>query len=126
MKFQKISTILIWSQNWQKLAEWYQNTFNLKLVEEINHPQDTGKLFEFSGGETWLWIGHHSEIKGQNLDPYRIMFNINVDSIQETFAYLQKQGVEVVAKPFKAPTFDKWFATLSDPDGNTLQIIGPR
>lgn len=126
MQFQKISTILIWSENWKTLAEWYQETFNLQLVEEINHPQDTGRLFEFPEGGVWLWIGQHSQIKGQNADPHRIMFNINVDSVDEAFDYLQKRGTKVIAKPFKAPTFDKYFATFSDPDGNTFQIIGLR
>lgn len=126
MQFQKISTILIWSENWQKLADWYQSTFKLKMVEEINHPQDTGRLFEFPEGGVWLWIGQHSQIKGQNSDPHRIMFNINVDSVDKAFVYLQKQGAKIIANPFKAPTFDKWFATFSDPEGNTLQVIGPR
>jgi hypothetical protein len=48
--FHKISTIIIWSHDFQKLADWYQKTFDLKIVEEINHPQDTGRLFEFKDG----------------------------------------------------------------------------
>ena len=54
------------------------------------------------------------------------MYNISVDSVDTAYAYLIKKGVTVIAKPFKAPTFDKWFATFSDPDGNTIQLIGPR
>jgi len=42
MQFNKISTILIWSENWKRLADWYQETFSLKLIEKIGHPQDTG------------------------------------------------------------------------------------
>lgn len=126
MIYKKISTILIWSENWKRLADWYQSTFNLHLVEEILHPQDTGRLFEFSEGGVWLWIGQHSEIKGQNKDPHRIMCNINVDSVEASYAELQQKGIAFIAPPFKAPTFDKWFATLTDPDGNTLQIIGAK
>lgn len=51
------------------------------------------------------------------------MFNINVDSVDEAFDYLQKRGTKVIAMHFKAPTFDKYFATFSDPDGNSFQII---
>lgn len=122
--FQKISTILIWSQEYKKLADWYQQVFGLTVNEALTHPQDTGILFDFPGGSPWLWIGQHSGIKGKNADPLRIMFNINVDSVKEAYAYLQEKGVTCIAPPFKAPTMEKWFATFSDPDGNTIQIIG--
>jgi catechol 2,3-dioxygenase-like lactoylglutathione lyase family enzyme len=126
MIFHKLSTVLIWSENANKLADWYQNTFNLRVVQELNHPQDTGVLFEFPGGDTWLWIGQHSEVHGKNPDPHRHMFNLNVDSVQKAYEYLIDKGVEFFAKPFKAPTMEKYFATFYDPDGNFIQIIGPR
>lgn len=122
--FHKISTILLWSEDYKKLAAWYQDVFNLKVIDQLDHPNDTGILMEFPDGLPWLWCGKHSEIKGKNKDPLRIMFNINVDSVTEAYEYLKGKGVNFIASPFKAPTFDKWFATLSDPDGNTVQIIG--
>lgn len=126
MEFQKISTILIWSQDFQALANWYQNMFNLSVVEELDHPKDTGVLFEFPGGDTWLWIGQHSEVHGKNQDPHRHMFNINVDSVTAAYEYLIAKGVKFLAKPFKAPTFDSYFATLYDLDGNLVQLIGDK
>ena len=39
---------------------------------------------------------------------------------------LKARGVTFVAAPYKAPTFDKYFATLKDPDGNLVQLIGPK
>ena len=124
MKFKKLSTVLIWSGNFKRLADWYKDVLKLKVVEEINHPKDTGVLFEISPDSSWLWIGQHSKVKGTNADPNRHMFNLDVDSVQQAFKYLQNQGVKVVAKPFKAPTFDKHFATFQDIDGNIFQIIG--
>lgn len=124
--FHKISTILIWSEDYRRLADWYQNVFNLTINEELNHPQDTGILFDFPDGSPWLWIGQHSEIHGKNKDHLRIMFNINVDSVGKAYAYLKTKSVKFIATPFKAPTMDKWFATFSDPDGNTIQIIGKK
>lgn len=123
-RFQKISTILIWSENFKALADWYQDVFDFTPIEEINHPQDTGRLFELESGSVWLWIGQHSEVHGKNPDPARHMFNINVESVDEAYQYLVSKGVEVVAPPFKAPTFDKYFATFYDLDGNMVQIIG--
>lgn len=124
--FQKISTILLWSDNFERLGAWYQDVFNLKVIEQLDHPKDTGILMEFPGGQPWLWCGMHSEIKGINKDPLRFMFNINVDSVEEAYTYLIGKNVTVIAKPFKAPTMDKYFATFSDPDGNTIQIIGKK
>ncbi len=124
MGFKKISTILIWSENYRKLSDWYQNVFDLSVVEELNHPKDTGVLFEFKDGGPTIWIGQHSEVKGKNSDPCRIMFNISVDSVGKSYEYLLKKGVKFLAKPFKAPTFDKYFATFFDLDGNLVQIIG--
>ena len=124
MQFKKLSTILIWSQDFQKLADWYQDIFGFKVVEELDHPKDTGVLFEISPGSPWLWIGQHSKVRAQNPDPNRHMINFDVDSVQKAFEYLKEKGVKVVAKPFKAPTFDKYFATFKDPEANTFQIIG--
>jgi hypothetical protein len=124
MTYQKISTILIWSEDFRKLANWYQTNFDLKVVEELDHPKDTGVLFEFPQGDTWLWIGQHSEVNGQNSDPHRHMFNINVDSVTQAYKLLLSKGVKFLATPFKAPTFDKYFATMYDLDGNLIQIIG--
>jgi len=108
------------------LADWYQITFDLKVIQEINHPNDTGRLFEFPEGGVWLWVGQHSEVKGQSKDPCRIMFNINVDSITDAYEYLLSKNIKIIAPPFKAPTFDKYFVTFSDPDGNLGQLIGPK
>lgn len=123
--FQKISTILLWSEDYKRLAAWYQDVFNVRVIEQLDHPKDTGILMEFPDGHgPWLWAGRHSAIQGTNKDPLRIMFNVSVDSVSEAYAYLKGKGVTFIAEPFKAPTFDKWFATFSDPDGNTIQIIG--
>lgn len=126
MTFHKISTILIWSEHYKQLADWYEKTFDLTVAETITHPKDTGVLFEFPDGGPWLWIGQHSEVKGKNLDPNRIMFNITVDSVQKSYEELLSKGVKFFATPFKAPTFDKYFATLYDLDGNFVQLIGPK
>jgi uncharacterized glyoxalase superfamily protein PhnB len=124
--YKNISCIIIWSGNWKDLAAWYEEKLGLKKIEEINHPRDTGRLYEFSPRTCWLWIGKHDKVKGKTKEPFRHMFNIEVDSVSKVFRELKEKGVEFIASPFKAPTFDKWFATFSDPDGNMIQIVGPK
>jgi catechol 2,3-dioxygenase-like lactoylglutathione lyase family enzyme len=117
-----ISTILIWSEDFRALADWYQEMFDLKVVEELDHPQDTGVLFQV--GAIMLWIGQHSEVHGKNKDIHRHMFNFTVDSVSKAYERLQKKGVRFLATPFKAPTMDKYFATFYDLDDNLIQLIG--
>lgn len=119
-----ISAILIWSENYQKLADWYREKLDLQVLEELNHPKDTGIGFEV--GHMYLWIGQHSKVNGKNKDMHRHMFNFQVDSVSETYKTLKKRGVEFLAEPFKAPTFDSYFATFYDLDGNLVQLIGDK
>lgn len=70
------------------MAEWYQTIFQLELVEEDIHPQDTGRLFKLPKREAMLWVGQHSEIKGKNLDLHRIMVDFEVISVQKAYHYL--------------------------------------
>src|SRR3989344_1085973 len=115
MKLNKIRNVLIWSEDYQALGQWYQEKLGLEVIEELNHPNDTGVLYKV--GESSLWVGKHSEVYGKSKDPYRIMFNISVDSVQEAYELLKGKGVEFIAEPFKAPTFDSYFATFKDLDG---------
>lgn len=124
MKLKNISAVLIWSENYKKLADWYIEKLGLKIVDEINHPNDTGLGFRVGNG--YLWIGQHSKVKGKNKDMHRIMFNFEVDSVTKTYEELKSKGVKFFASPFKAPTFDKYFATFYDLDNNLVQLVGDK
>lgn len=117
-----ISAVLIWSDDYRKLADWYQQKLGLVPKEELTHPKDTGVIFRV--GNVNLWIGQHSKVKGKNKDIHRHMFNFVVDSVTKSYEELKKRGVKFLAKPFKAPTFDKYFATFYDLDNNLVQLVG--
>ncbi len=124
IKFEKISTVLIWSADFKKLANWYERIFHFKVIEELDDPQDTGVLFEINPEGPWLWIGQHSEVTGKNPDPHRHMINVNVESVSAATAYLKSENIIFLAEPFKAPTMNRYFATFYDLDGNLVQLIG--
>lgn len=42
MKFNGIRNVLIWSEDYRALSKWYQDKLELAVIEEINHPDDTG------------------------------------------------------------------------------------
>ena len=122
MQLNKISAVLLWSEDYIALSDWYKEKLELATIEEIHHPDDTG--IGLSVGESYLWIGKHSEVKGKSKDPYRIMFNISVDSVNSAYNELKAKGVDFIAEPFKAPTYDMYFSTFTDLDGNVVQLIG--
>lgn len=122
--FKKFSDVIIWSQDYKKLAKWYQEKLGLKKIGEVDHPEDM--CIGFRIGDVELWVGYHNKVKGKNKDKYRIMQNLAVDSVSATYEKLSQKGVQFLAKPFKAPTFDKYFATFEDMDGNILQLIGDK
>lgn len=120
--FKNISTVLIWSENYRALADWYIEKLGLKTLNEIHHPDDTG--VRLSIGNVILWIGQHSQVHGKNKDIHRHMFNIEVDSVTKACELLKVRGVKFLAAPFKAPTFDRYFATFYDLDDNLVQVVG--
>lgn len=124
--YKSLSTVLIWSGNYKKLAKWYKDVLGLKVTWESTHPEDTGILFGFENGETDLWIGQHDRVKGKNKDVYRHMINIKVDSVSKIYNQLLKKGVKFEAKPFKAPTLPYFFATFYDPEDNIIQLVGEK
>lgn len=122
-----VSDLIIWSEDYKALAKWYKDILELKQVGEVNHPEDKAIGFSIgndTGNNVELWIGYHDKVIGKNKDKYRIMVNYAVESVNETYNRLVKKGVKFLVKPFKAFTFDKYFATFEDPDGNILQLIG--
>lgn len=121
-----ISYVLIWSQDYKKLANWYKDKLGLKAAAEFTHPDDSGVDFEFVGGGTKLWIGQHSKIKGENKDFHRHMINIEVDSVEKVYNHLKNKGVEFLVKPYREPVVDTYCATFYDLDRNLLQIVGPK
>jgi len=124
--FKSISSILIWSQNYRKLADWYIKHLELTPLFELTHPQDTGVAFKI--GESRLFIGQHSLVVGKNIDPHRHMFNLEVNSVSNVYEKLTNNGVEFLATPFLAPTHfkEKYFASFFDLDGNIVQLFGDK
>ena len=88
----------------------------------------------FSGGGYTSWqigsgnvtVGLHSEVKGKNTSPGRIIWNIETADVAGEFARMQAAGAIVVTAPY---TFEEEpgssIATFADPDGNYFQLMSP-
>jgi predicted enzyme related to lactoylglutathione lyase len=114
----------IWSDNYEKLAKWYEEVLDLPVFSRLNLPNDTG--VDFNVRPNFLYIGKHDKVHSKSKDPYRIMIGFDVSSIYETYEELKKKNVTIIAKPFEAPPGGFWCMTISDPEGNILQFFGDK
>lgn len=122
IKILQNDSFMIWSGNWKDLANWYEEIFDIELEAEVNLPNDTGKNFKYGDGQH-LWIGYHSEVKGKSKDPFRIMPGFVVENMQDAFEVMKQRNVKIIQEPLLSPTKDYLAMTISDPDGNTVQIF---
>jgi uncharacterized glyoxalase superfamily protein PhnB len=123
--------ILIYSENPDKLQEFYQDVLGFKPVNKLSLPDDYGYMLNVVG-DLNVWIGKHSEIHGKAKESFRHLFNLYPEEGVEYWYNKVKDDprVTIVAKPFKAPfsTPDNevWFCTFLDPEGNCWQFVGKK
>ncbi len=114
-----LNSILIGSDNPQRLAEYYTKLFGKPGWDDSGY---VGWLIG-SGG---LTVGPHSEVHGTNPEPGRLIVNIETPDVQGEFAKLKAAGATVVREPYRFEGgAEEWIATLSDPDGNYFQLVSP-
>lgn len=80
----------------------------------------------WQAGSAGLMIGAHSEVKGRNEMPGRVILNFETPDVQGEFERIKGLGAAVEQEPYQpggAP--DMWIATFEDPDGNYFQIATP-
>lgn len=124
MIVKNIGAVLIWSENWRKLANWYRDVLGLKVESELDLPDDTG--VNFLVNETYFWVGYHDKVHGKSKDKYRIMIGFDVGSVTETYKKLKKRGVKFILKPSLSPTKTFYVATALDPEDNIIQFYGDK
>lgn len=83
-------------------------------------------------GDSYLWIGKHSEIHGKAKESYRHIFNLNPDE-GVTYWYNKVKDnplVTMVASPNLAPFSisenQVWFCTFLDPEENCWLFVGQK
>ncbi len=114
------NSILLFSEHPEKLAEFYRAVF------QKDPEWDEGGYSGWRAGSGHIVIGPHSEVKGKNANPQRIMINLETEKVKEEFERIKKLGAKVIAEPYNPMEEEKMIiATLSDPDGNYFQLASP-
>jgi predicted enzyme related to lactoylglutathione lyase len=98
--------------------------FYTKLLGEPGFRDGTWYGWE---GKGQLMLGAHSDVHGTAAQPQRIMLMVEAEDVEAAFTDIVAFGAGVVAEPYKpegAPQ-DVWLATVSDPEGNYVQLASP-
>ena len=87
------NSVLIGSEHPDRLVAYYTKLFG--------EPQfsDNG----YSGwaiGSGWITIGPHSEVKGRNPQPGRLLLNIETADVKADFERFKAAGATVIADPY--------------------------
>ena len=114
-----LNNVMIGSEDAPRLAAYYTKLFGEPAWSDNDY---TGWVV----GNGSITVAPHSEVKGPNAHPGRLILNIESDDVQGDFAKFQAAGARVVREPY---TFDEspgtWVATLADPDDNYFQLVSP-
>ena len=108
-------TVLIGSQDPERLAAFYERTLGLERLLSGHHPV-------FRAGGATLRLAGHSEVGARSPEPQRIQLNLFVDDVRGEVARLRPLGVAPIREPAQL-AWGGYVATLEDPDGNYVQLI---
>ena len=114
------NSILIGSEDPARLVEYYT-----RLLGEPTFSEDGG----YTGwrlGSGFVTVGPHSDVKGRNAHPGRLIWNIETSDVAGDFARMKAAGAVVVTEPYGYEAQDgSVIATLADPDDNYFQLMSP-
>jgi predicted enzyme related to lactoylglutathione lyase len=114
-----LNSILIGSEDPKRLAEYYTKLFGKPGWDESGY---TGWVIG-TGGVT---VGPHDQVKGKNVAPGRIIWNIETADVKGEFERLKAAGATVVQEPYEPDQASGMqIATFSDPDDNYFQLMSP-
>ena len=119
-----LNSVLIGTEDPKPLVDYYKKLFGDPAGSE--------------GGYTWwqlgnggFTVGEHSEVKGKNTQPGRVIWNIESSDVKGDFERLKAAGATVVQEPYAPDVGDATdapemsVATFSDPDDNYFQLVSP-
>lgn len=116
-----LGSVMLGSENPKQLAQFYT-----KIFGQPGWNDEKNDWYGFQIGTSGLMIGPHSEVKGRNESPGRIMMNFNTEDVKGEFERIKNLGAEVIAEPYE-PEGGKGMllATFADTDGNYFQLSPP-
>jgi predicted enzyme related to lactoylglutathione lyase len=113
------NNLLIGSEDAERLVAFYRKQFGEPAYAD-------GGYTGWKLGEGSINVGPHTEVKGPNTSPGRLIWNIETEDVKGDAEKFKAAGATVVAEPYNFPDYpDYWIATFADPDGNYFQLTSP-
>jgi predicted enzyme related to lactoylglutathione lyase len=116
-----LNTVMIGSDDPKTLSDFYTKVLGKPTWEDDAY-------VGWKAGSGWLMLGAHSEVKGRNDMPGRIMLNFETPDVKGEFERIKGLGAAVKQDPYQPGGTDApemWIATFEDPDGNYFQLASP-
>ena len=114
-----LNGVMLGSEDPKRLADFYAEVLGSPNPDWSDEPNG---WFGWQAGDGGLAIGPHSEVKGANPQPGRIMVNFSTLDLRGEFERIKGTGAEVVAEPYE-PGGGMLMCTFADPDGNYFQLV---
>jgi predicted enzyme related to lactoylglutathione lyase len=116
-----LNSVMLGSEDSKKLADFYTDVLGAPIPEMTD---EAAGWFCFQAGNGGLAIGPHSEVKGKNQQPGRVMINLETPDVKSEFERIREAGAKVVAEPYE-PGEGMLMCTFEDADGNYFQLSSP-
>ena len=89
---QNLAGVIIWTEDFERLVAFYRETLGL----EPHSVRPNFVAFRF--GDVRLSLGKHDKVAGPTREPYRIMVNLGVADIHQTYQRLKEAGVPFISQ----------------------------
>ena len=118
-----IESVILFSDNAEKLALFYKDKVGLKVEfeGEMGENNENVYVFKTTGGGGFS-IMDHSKVKGKNKEPERMMINFEVDDIKNSAKKIEENGVKKIQDIYHVEDYGL-IATFEDIDGNYFQLV---
>jgi len=114
-----LNTVMIHTEDPKALSDFYTKVLGKPMFED-------GGYTGWQAVTGFLMIGPHSEVKGRNEMPGRIMVNFETADVKGEFERIKGLGAAVTQEPYQpGGAAEMWLATFEDPDGNYFQLASP-
>jgi predicted enzyme related to lactoylglutathione lyase len=113
-----LNSILIGSEDPQRLVDYYTKLFG----------EPTWNMGGYVGwliGSGAVTVGPHDQVKGKNVHPGRIIWNIESADVKSDFERFKAAGATVIRDPYSFEDVEGLIATFADPDDNYFQLMSP-
>ncbi len=113
MRTPSLSSLLLASTDPDRLRKWYE--------EALNARADPDGFVPF--GPVAVLFDDRDDVRPATVEPGRVVLNFEVSNIKTVARHLDSIGVEWVAPVEYREDGGAWFGTVTDPDGNYVQLI---